>query len=41
VNNQKVDSTKDLARLTSGSDHAYWKLTLERNGRTMETVIGG
>ena len=41
VNNQKVGSTKELARLTGGSEHSYWRLTLERNGRTVETVIGG
>lgn len=41
VNNQRVASTKELARLTGGTDHMYWRLTLERNGRTMETEIGG
>ena len=41
VNNQRVGNTKDLARLASSGDHTYWRLTLERNGHTMETEIGG
>ena len=41
VNNQRVASTKELSRMTGGGDHMYWRLTMERAGRTLETAIGG
>ena len=41
LNGQRVASTKDLSRLSGSGDHLYWRLTLERNGRTMETEVGG
>ena len=41
LNSQRVGSTKELARMTGSGDQLYWRLTLERNGRTMETEVGG
>ena len=41
INNEKAGSTKDVARLTAGGGHTYWRLRLERGGHVMETEIGG
>jgi S1-C subfamily serine protease len=41
VNGEKVASTKDLARLSTASDHGYWRLRLDRGGHVMDTEIGG
>ena len=41
VNNQRVGSTKDLAKMTGGGGHLYWRLSLERGGHVLNTEIGG
>ncbi|GLK57816.1 Do/DeqQ family serine protease [Methylopila capsulata] len=40
INDQKVGSSADLAKL-SGSNPRYWKVTIERGGRTFTSVFGG
>ncbi|HYP58435.1 MAG TPA: DegQ family serine endoprotease [Beijerinckia sp.] len=41
VNGSKVTSTHDLQRATGGGRHYYWKLTIDRGGEVITTVIGG
>ena len=41
LNNERVATTKDLARLTGAGNRNFWRLTLERNGHVMDTQIGG
>ncbi|GLK80511.1 DegQ family serine endoprotease [Methylopila turkensis] len=40
INDSKVASTADLAR-TAGQNPRYWKVTIERGGRTFTSVFGG
>jgi S1-C subfamily serine protease len=40
VNGVKVRTTRDLLRAASGG-HSYWKLTIERGGEVVTTVLGG
>ncbi|MFD1704903.1 DegQ family serine endoprotease [Methylopila henanensis] len=40
INGSKVASTADLAR-TAGQNPRYWKVTIERGGRTFTSVFGG
>ena len=40
VNGKKIATTRDLQTATQGKPY-YWKLTLKRNGETINTVLGG
>jgi Do/DeqQ family serine protease len=40
VNGQKIATTRDLEK-ASAARPDFWKLTIERGGETIETVIGG
>jgi Do/DeqQ family serine protease len=40
VNDAKIALTRDIERATSGR-HPYWKLTIERGGEFITTVLGG
>jgi Do/DeqQ family serine protease len=40
VNGVKLQTTHDLQRAASGR-HSYWKLTIERGGEVVTTVLGG
>jgi len=40
VNDIKIPTTRELERAANGK-HAYWKLTIERGGEVVTTVIGG
>ncbi len=40
VNDVKVRTTRDLERAVNGR-HNYWKLTIERGGEVVTTVLGG
>jgi Do/DeqQ family serine protease len=40
VNDQKIDSTRDLEKVTQGRAY-YWKITLARGGQIFTTVVGG
>ena len=40
VNGKKIATTRDLQAATQGKPY-YWKLTLKRNGETINTMLGG
>ncbi|HXY59852.1 MAG TPA: DegQ family serine endoprotease [Methylocystis sp.] len=40
VNNKKIATTRDLEEATVGRSY-YWKITLERGGQVITTVVGG
>ena len=40
VNGQKIATTRDLEK-ASAARPSFWKLTIERGGETIQTVIGG
>jgi S1-C subfamily serine protease len=40
VNDQKIATTRDLEK-ASAARPDFWKLTIERGGETIQTVIGG
>jgi S1-C subfamily serine protease len=40
VNDMKIETTHDLERATVGR-HSYWKLSIGRGGRVIDTIIGG
>ena len=40
VNDQKIETTRDLEKASAARPN-YWKLTIERGGQVIQTVIGG
>jgi len=40
VNNKKIATTHDLEEATGGRSY-YWKITLQRGGQVVTTVVGG
>jgi S1-C subfamily serine protease len=40
VNDQKIETTRDLEKASAARPN-YWKLTIERGGQKIQTVIGG
>jgi Do/DeqQ family serine protease len=40
VNNKKIATTRDMEEATGGRSY-YWKITLQRGGQVVTTVVGG
>jgi S1-C subfamily serine protease len=40
VNDQKIETTRDLEKASAERPN-FWKLTIERGGQMIQTVIGG
>ena len=40
INGTKITNTADMTNATA-TRHAYWKLTVNRGGQVVNTVIGG
>ena len=40
VNDQKIETTHDLEKASAARPN-FWKLTIERGGQMIQTVIGG
>ena len=41
INNEPVETTRDMERVLSKSRSAYWRVTINRGGQVINTVFGG